>query len=81
MCLSTIKVNAQIQETPYDHIPGLNKSYKPAYQADFPDWAQMLYQFPVNYKQLLDTYNNASNSIAPEHKVINRYCKIGRAHV
>jgi len=39
---------AQIQYTPYDDLPGIIKSYKPAYSEDLPAWAKMLYEYPVN---------------------------------
>lgn len=37
------------QFTPYDELPELNKTYKPVYSDDMPEWGKMLYQYPVNF--------------------------------
>lgn len=49
-------VSAQTHYTPYDDIPGIIKSYKPAYSDDFPDWAKMLYQYPINYFEITQDF-------------------------
>lgn len=47
---------AQAQYTRYDDVPGNVKSYKPAYQADYPDWAKMLYAEPINYNSIQEAF-------------------------
>jgi len=48
-CVITRNTTAQDQFTPYDEIPGVIRSYKPAYSSQMPAWAKMLYHYPVNY--------------------------------
>lgn len=43
---------AQVKYTPYDDIPGVIKSYKPAYDNTFPTWAKMLYTYPINFFEI-----------------------------
>ena len=42
------KIHAQIEVTPYDKIPGVMTINKPNYNENYPDWAKMLYQYPIN---------------------------------
>ena len=45
--------SAQVQQfTPYDELPELNKSYKPTFSDDMPDWGKMLYTYPVNFNEI-----------------------------
>ena len=71
-----IPLEAQSQYTPYDELPGIIKSYKPAYQDSYPEWAKMLYQYPVNYFEIKDKFELYVSS----HKEIKspeiRYYKI-----
>ncbi|MCE2789620.1 MAG: discoidin domain-containing protein [Saprospiraceae bacterium] len=46
----------QAQFTPYDDLPGLTPGCKPHHRDDAPEWARMLYQFPVNAKELHQKY-------------------------
>ena len=76
MCILFKPAVAQIQYTPYDNLPGIIKSYKPAYQNDYPAFAKMLYQYPVNYfdiKREFESYESSHKGIkSPEI----RYYKI-----
>ena len=47
-----IGVFAQTSYTMYDNMPGMIKSDKPSYSNSFPDWAKMLYQYPINYFEI-----------------------------
>lgn len=51
------------QFTPYDELPGLTPGCKPQYQEDAPEWSKMLYQYPINAKELQRQYEayNAEN--------------------
>ena len=65
--------NAQQQYTPYDDLPGMIKSYKPAYQNSYPRWGKMLYQYPVNYNAVIKAFNNSRQK---DDKVLVRYYKL-----
>ena len=66
----------QTQYTQYDDIPGNLKSYKPAYQDDYPDWAKMLYSNEINYNTLKSKYDKWENTDTKEHRAVRRYYKI-----
>ncbi len=70
--------SAQQQFTPYDDMPGMIKSYKPAYSQDYPDWGKMLYQYPVNYHEVVKAFNNSSQK---EDKSLVRYYKLWTRHI
>ncbi len=67
--------------TPYDELPTITRSDKPAYSSDYPDWAKMLYSYPVNFNEI----NSAFEKYMKEHKgaknPIIRYYKIWRRTV
>ena len=73
--LSSIAIG-QSQYTKYDDAPGNIKSYKPAYQDDYPDWAKMLYSDEVNYNALKSEYDNWESTNTKEHRAVRRYYKI-----
>ena len=57
LILCTPLVNsAQEKFTPYDNLPGINKSFKPTLLDNAPSWATMMYQYPVNFRQLKTEY-------------------------
>ncbi len=64
---------AQSPYTPYDDGPGLIKSYKPAYQEDYPDWAKMLYDYPVNYRALVNAYEHGNRDKSRFAPIIRYY--------
>jgi len=72
---------AQEQYTPYDDLPGMIKSYKPSYNTEFPVWAKMLYEYPVNYNEVVETFNNFSDEDRGELGAITRYYKIWHRHL
>ena len=69
-------LSAQNKYTPYDDLPGIIKSYKPAYDAAFPEWAQMLYEYPVNFLDITVSYSMDGNESKDEWEAVNRYYKI-----
>ncbi len=75
---NSLMVKGQATFTRFDELPGFNKSYKPAYCADFPEWAKMLYKDELNF----NTVNKAFEVYMDEHKgeksAIIRYFKIWR---
>ena len=75
--LSTINVvKAQYQYTIYDDLPGMIKSYKPSYQDSFPDWAKMLYQEPINYFEVEESFKEWSKDNKVEKTAVLRYYKL-----
>jgi len=70
---------AQQQYTPYDDAPGNIKSYKPNYNPHFPHWAQMLYEYPVNYLEINKAYEQSEER--HEETPITRYYKNWRRHI
>ena len=63
---------SQNQYTPYDNIPGVIKSYKPAYSETYPSWAKKLYEYPVNYFEVVSEFNkwyaNHPGERTPEYR-------------
>jgi len=78
MVLMAVEINlcAQSQFTGYDDVPGLYKSYKPAYSAEMPDWARLLYQFPVNFHEISKKFELWTALNPGEKSPIVRYYKM-----
>ena len=74
--LSFFSLNGQEHYTPYDNIPGINKSYKPIYQSNYPDWAKRLYQTPINYKSIKKDFDAYMETHVGEKSAIIRYFKL-----
>ncbi|NOR88274.1 MAG: hypothetical protein GQ527_11750, partial [Bacteroidales bacterium] len=72
-------VSAQQEYTIYDDAPGNIKSYKPAYQTEYPIWAKMLYEYPVNYHEICEAFelSGDQNKKSP----IIRYFKLWRRNM
>lgn len=71
------KAWAQIAVTPYDELPGIIISYKPAYDENFPPWAKKLYEYPVNFNEINREYENYIKG-NKEKRPVTRYYKIWR---
>ena len=60
LCSSSLLAQHIQQFTPYDDaFQGIIKSYKPSFDASYPDWAKELYVFPANAETVrigLNTY-------------------------
>jgi photosystem II stability/assembly factor-like uncharacterized protein len=78
LVLSFLLISAygQNRYTPYDDLPGVIKSYKPAYSNDFPSWAKMLYEYPVNYKDVVKEFENWHADHRGERTPEYRYFRI-----
>ncbi len=72
------KTHAQLEYTPYDDLPGVPKINKPAYQHDYPEWAKMLYKYPINFLELKQKYNAYDASIQSIKKSDRKYKEITR---
>ena len=69
---------AQQEYTPYDHLPGINKSYKPGYEKEFPEWAKKLYHYPVNFLEINSDFEDYMSLHPNEKSPVIRYFKIWR---
>jgi len=78
LLLLMFAMNSTAQErfTPFDDLPGLNKSYKPAFSDDFPSWAKMLYRTPVNYNDISNAFNEYMLLHPGEKNAVIRYFKL-----
>ncbi len=72
----TTSLSGQTNYTPYDYIPGLNRDYKPAYNADYPDWGKMLYDFPINFTEVTEAFETWQLNNKKEKNALIRYFKI-----
>ncbi|MEE4116949.1 MAG: discoidin domain-containing protein [Marinilabiliaceae bacterium] len=61
--------------TSYDEISPLLKSYKPAYSTDLPEWAKMLYKYPVNYNDIRTAYDRYISIRGEEKNAVSKYYK------
>ncbi|MCX6267920.1 MAG: discoidin domain-containing protein [Bacteroidetes bacterium] len=78
VCFFNLMAAGQMQFTPYDDLPGIYKSYKPSYTDDFPSWAKMLYQYPVNYHVISREFDLYLKQNPGEKSAVIRYFKIWR---
>ena len=74
-------VMGQSQFTPYDDIPGIIKSYKPAYSDSYPVWAKLLYNNNINFNEIEDGFQTYIQSNPNEKSPVIRYYKIWRRAV
>lgn len=71
-------LSGQITYTRYDDLPGVNKSYKPAFSPDFPEWAGMLYKDDINFNTINKAFEDYMSLHKGEKSAIIRYYKIWR---
>ena len=69
---------AQKAFTPYEDLPEINKNYKPSYDENYPQWAKMLYQYPVNFNDINKEFEAYMRKHEGEKNAITRYFKIWR---
>lgn len=71
-------VFAQQMYTPYDELPCIQSSLKPAFQETLPEWAKMLYTSPINYFEIEKAYQHSEEKKNNTKSAITRYYKIWR---
>ncbi len=81
LCFLSVMAMSQSSFTPYDELPGIYKSYKPAYSENFPVWAKMLYQYPANFNDVSREFDLYITHHPGEKNAIIRYYKIWRRAV
>ena len=79
LMLVITNLTAQQEYTIYDDAPGNIKSYKPSYNVDFPDWAKLLYTYPVNYNEICAAFDQSKER--NEKTAITRYFKNWRRNI
>ena len=79
LLLSFTFSSAQVlQFTPYDELPELNKSYKPTYSDDMPEWGKMLYSYPINFDVIDRAFVKWEAANKDKKTPLMRYYKIWR---
>ncbi len=81
MVLACSGLVAQVHYCPHDDLPGLIRSYKPAYEDTFPDWAKMLYHSPINVNESDKTFAEFRRSNPGIKLPVIRYYKLWRRAV
>lgn len=70
---------AQVQQfTPYDELPELNKSLKPVYSDDMPEWGKMLYTYPINFNTIDRAFIKWESANKGQETPLRRYYKLWR---
>lgn len=69
-------VYSQSYFTRYDDLPCIQKSIKPAYDESFPEWAKMLYNYPINYNSIEQAYKNDNFGASKNRSAIHKYYKL-----
>ncbi len=80
-CIAGLPTSGQQRYTPYDDLPGMIKSHKPAYYYHFPSWAKMLYDYPVNYYEVVGNWEKSATDQGENHDAVTRYFKLWRRNV
>jgi photosystem II stability/assembly factor-like uncharacterized protein len=75
LCMSTSFSQSPLF-TPYDNLPGLIKSVKPAYREDLPDWAKLMYQYPANANDINRLYTLFQKKHPEKKDAYSRYYKM-----
>ncbi|MEZ4910355.1 MAG: discoidin domain-containing protein [Saprospiraceae bacterium] len=65
----------QARFTPYDDLPGVQKSFKPNPDTNMPDWAKLLYQYPINYNEIYTAFNSYTRENPGVKNAFTRYFK------
>jgi hypothetical protein len=80
LVLFTLSVSTSFSQsplfTPYDDLPGLIKSAKPAYREDLPDWAKLMYQYPANANDINRLYTLFQKKHPEKKDAYSRYYKM-----
>lgn len=74
--MSITAIFGQTEITPYDNLPENNAIYKPSYSESFPDWAKMLYQYPINFNEIEAGYQQHFKEYGKQKNPITRYYKL-----
>lgn len=81
MVFASSSLIAQVHYCPHDELPGLIRSYKPAYDDNHPDWAKMLYMNHINVHELDKRYADFYKKNPGAKSPVVRYYKLWRRAV
>ncbi|WP_034040896.1 discoidin domain-containing protein [Wocania ichthyoenteri] len=70
------KSYAQTHITSYDELLGVITDYKPTFNENLPDWAKLLYAYPINFNEIDSKYKAYMKNNESEKSAIIRYYKI-----
>lgn len=73
--LLSISSLGQKKFTPYDEVPSVNSMEKPSYSSNYPDWAQMLYEYPINFHDISEKFDTYMANNKGAKNAIIRYFK------
>lgn len=62
--------------TPYDKLVGNDPINKPAFNENFPSWAKLLYEYPVNFNEIESGYQQHFKEYGKQKNAITRYYKL-----
>lgn len=68
----------QMNYTPYEELPSIQKILKPKYSNSMPDWGKMLYRYPVNFDEINKAYSKWERENPGVKNPLSRYFKIWR---
>lgn len=71
-----LSTSAQSQYTPYDELPGIDKTYKPSFSNQYSGWQKMLFEYPVNFNRIEKAFNSDIQQNPEQKTAIIRYYKI-----
>ena len=67
--------------TQYDQLPSLYESYKPVYDANYPNWAKLLYEYPVNFHEISQSFEHYMTEHPGKKSPVVRYFKLWKRAV
>lgn len=79
LLINSLQLKAQQMEyTPYEELPSIQKILKPTYNDSMPDWGKMLYQYPVNFFTINKAYSSWEKANPGLKTPLSRYFKLWR---
>jgi len=74
--LNVAPVFGQMEITSYDKLAGIDPINKPAFNENFPNWAKMLYEYPINFNEIEKGYQQDLKINGKQKNAIIRYYKL-----
>lgn len=71
----------QMEYTPYEELPTIEKILKPTYSENLPDWAKMLYQYPVNFNEINKGYDEYMRANPDTKNALTRYFRLWKKNL
>ena len=74
-------LSSQSEMTLYDNLPCIQPGIKPAFQNNMPRWAKMLFQYPVNYNDIIKARKDTVLVKSPAERYFKVWEKCVRPYV